>query len=388
MSLSGNDLGRRFGHRRRGLLALGLAVLTITGCGSSTGADSETDKPRVVDATQVLPANGSSEITLSGRIKAAEQTQLSFEISGKIERLTADVGDTFDAGETLAVLDDTRYQLVYQRSVATEEEAKAALEESKLAYGRQSSLREKGYTSQSQLDSAETSLNSARSRYESAIASRRLAERDLRLTELKAPFTGSVSRRQVEPSERVSPNQTVLDVISDREGFEVETSVAENLVSHLNAKSLHSITIPALGGEPVPASIKHIGTQPQSSNNYPIILTLEKPVDGLRSGMTAQVHLDVATGSKRTEEDSDGIAAVRVPLTALVYDAESKAHVLRLDEQNRLQRVDLQILATSERLAAVAGALSPGDRIVARGAEFVAEGQQVSVLGQGPERYN
>lgn len=367
-------------------MTISLLVLLLAGCGSSTGADGEAEKPRVVDTATVLPANGSSEITLSGRIKAAEQTELSFEISGKIERLTVDVGDSVEAGETLAVLDDARYQLEYDRAVATEQEAKAALEEARLAYKRLSSLREKGYTSQSQLDSAEASLESSRSRYESAVASRRLAARDLRLTELKAPFTGSVSQRHVEPAERVSPNQAVLDVISDRDGFEVETSVAENLVSHLNAKSLHTITIPALGGEPVPASIKHIGTQPQSSNNYPIILALEEPVVGLRSGMTAQVHLDIAAGDMHTIEAGD--SAVRVPLTALVYDTREQAHVLRLDEDNRLERIELDVLAVSEHIAAVAGALSPGDRIVARGAEFVSEGQKVAVMGQGPERYN
>ncbi|ENO16553.1 efflux RND transporter periplasmic adaptor subunit [Marinobacter nanhaiticus D15-8W] len=367
-------------------ITIPILALFIAGCSSSTGADSEEEKPRVVDAATVLPANGSSEITLSGRVKAAEQTELSFEISGKIERLTVDVGDNVEAGETLAVLEDARYQLEYDRAVATEQEAKAALDEARLAYNRQNSLREKGYTSQSQLDSAEASLESARSRYESAVASRRLAARDLRLTELKAPFSGSISQRHVEPAERVSPNQAVLDVISDRDGFEVETSVAENLVGHLNAKSLHTITIPALGGEPVPASIKHIGTQPQSSNNYPIILALEEPVGGLRSGMTAQVHLDIAAGDMQTLEEGD--SAVRVPLTALVYDTREQAHVLRLDEDNRLERIELDVLAVSEQIAAVAGALSPGDRIVARGAEFVSEGQKVSVMGQGPERYN
>lgn len=386
MSLS-NRVFPGTGGRVQGMgMAVSMLLLLVAGCSSSTGADGEAEKPRVVDTATVMPANGSSEITLSGRIKAAEQTQLSFEISGKIERLTVDVGDSFEAGETLAVIDDARYQLEYDRAVASEQEAKSAFEEAKLAYKRLSSLREKGYTSQSQLDSAEASLESSRSRYESAVASRRLASRDLRLTELKAPFTGSVSRRHVEPAERVSPNQTVLDVISEREGFEVETSVAENLVSHLNAKSLHTITIPALGGEPVPASIKHIGTQPQSSNNYPIILALEEPVDGLRSGMTAQVHLDIAAGDMHTIEAGD--SAVRVPLTALVYDTREQAHVLRLDEDNRLERIELDVLAVSEHIAAVAGALSPGDRIVARGAEFVSEGQKVAVMGQGPERYN
>lgn len=376
-----ND-GNRGGSFAAAVCVLG-GLLALSGCNSSAESAQVVDTPRVVDTTEVMAANSNSQVTLSGRVKAAEQTSLSFEISGEIEKLTVDVGDSFEAGDTLAVLGDARYQLVYDRSLAAEREAKAALDEAELDYNRQSGLKDKGYISQSRLDSARAALDTARSRYQSAVASRRLAERDLRLTALKAPFTGTVSQRPVEPSERVSPNQTILEVISDRDGFEVETSVPETLIGQLRAKSSQTITIPAVQGDPVKASIKQVGTQPQSSNNYPIVLTLDEPVSGLRSGMTAQVHLDV--GAAPTQPVGK---TVRVPLTALVYDSETAAHVLRLNADNKLEQVDLTILSTDHRIAAVAGALEPGETIVARGAEFVSAGETVAILGQGPERYN
>ncbi|TBW57971.1 efflux RND transporter periplasmic adaptor subunit [Marinobacter halodurans] len=370
------------GWRSVAVLLTVASLLLQAGCSSSAEPAEAADPPQVVDTAVVQPADGGSQVTLSGRVKAAEQTSLSFEISGEIERLSVDVGDSFEAGDTLAVLGDARYQLVYDRAVASEKEAKAALDEARLAFDRQSSLREKGYTSQSQLDSAQAQLDSARSRYESAVASRRIAARDLRLTALKAPFTGSVSQRYVEPSERVSPNQTVLDVISDRDGFEVETSVPETLIGQLRAHSKQTITLPALDNQPVPATIKHVGTQPQSSNNYPVVLTLQQPVEGLRSGMTAQVHLQVGDAAEAASK------AVRIPLTALLYDGDRSAHVLRLDADNRLEAVDLTVGAISGQQVAVTGNLDPGDRIVARGAEFVAPGDVVAELGQGPQRYN
>ncbi|WP_228276818.1 efflux RND transporter periplasmic adaptor subunit [Marinobacter sp. JSM 1782161] len=378
------DSKASMGSRARAARFWGVAVLigVLGGCTSSAGEQADETPPRVVDSTRVMPANGSTEVTLSGRITAAEQTSLSFEISGEIESLAVDVGDSFAAGDTLAVLDDARYQLEYQRSVAAEREAKATQDEAKLAYDRQNSLREKGYTSQSQLDSARASLDAARSRYESAMASRRLAERDLRLTALKAPFTGSVSQRRVEPSERVSPNQTILDVISDRDGFEVDTSVPETLIGRLHDGEPQQVHIPALGDERIPARIKHIGTQPQSSNNYPVVLTLPQPLDGLRSGMTAQVHLKLANG------EAEDATLVRIPLTALVYDGDEQAHVLRIGADCTLERVDVAIAHVDERIASVTGALQAGQRIVARGAEFVSPGETVDLMGQGPERYN
>lgn len=56
-----------------------------------------------------------------------------------------------------------------------------------------------------------------------------------------------MSRRRAEPAERVVAGQPVLEVISDREGFEVETSVPETLVDALALGSTHRILLPALG---------------------------------------------------------------------------------------------------------------------------------------------
>lgn len=337
--------------------------------------------PRVVDTAPVQSVGGGRKITFSGRARAAEQSALSFEVSGEIERLPVDVGDRFEAGQLLAQLDDTRYQLALERAVSSENEARANLRERELNHGRQRKLIDRGLVSRAQLDTARAALDTARSRYQAARASRRLAERDRQRTALKAPFAGSVSRRYREPSERVSANQAVLEVISERRGFEIVTSVPENLIDQLDVERRHSIALPALEAADIPARIRRIGSQPQSSNNYPLVLQPERPIPGLRSGMTAEVHLSVARPLSANGQ-------LAVPLTALVYGAGDAAHVLRVSPENQLEQVPVRVSALEGPRAMVAGDLSVGDRVVARGVEFVDAGDTVAVLGQGPERYN
>ncbi|MCW8126337.1 HlyD family efflux transporter periplasmic adaptor subunit [Microbulbifer halophilus] len=77
-------------------------------------------------------------------------------------------------------------------------------------------------------------------------------ERDRQRTALEAPFAGSVSRRCREPSERVSANQVVLEIISERRGFEIVTSVPENLIDQLDLERRHSIALPALDAADIP----------------------------------------------------------------------------------------------------------------------------------------
>lgn len=359
-------------------LLFGLA-LQLGGCSPETS--STTEIPTVVDSHEIQAANGPDITRLSGRVQAAEHTTLSFEIAGQIEHIAVDVGDRFDAGAPLATLDDERYRLVARQRRAEVREAEASLIEKRQDFRRQSSLAEKGYVSDTQLDTARAGLDTAESRHASAVAAREIATRDLSQTTLNAPFEGSVSARQAEPSERVAANQAILEVISDREGFEVETSVPETLVGDLSTGSPHSVSLPALGGATTPATLTRLGTQPRSSNDYPVTLSLDEPPEGVRAGMTAEIALSLADASQDA-------SVLPIPLTALVHDDKQHAHVLRIGDGGRLESVDVTVIDIGEERAKVRGELAPGERIVARGAEFVEPGQVVSLLGQGPERYN
>lgn len=107
--------------------------------------------------------------------------------------------------------------------------------------------------------------------------------------------------------------------------------------------------------------------------------------------MTARVELSL--DPRATEGDG----ALPVPMTALVFEQEDAgedgdgrrgAHVLRITDALTLERVAVEVVRLGEGQASVRGALAPGERIVARGVEFVRPGQTVSLLGHGPERYH
>lgn len=373
------------------VLLAGLSWLA-TGCSPEAGPPAE-PPPTVVDSHVIEAGNGAAITRLSGRVKAAERTALSFEIPGELNRLKVDVGERFTAGDVLAELDATRYRLVADQRRAERQEAEAVLREKRQDFRRQARLADKGYVSETRLDAARAALGTAESRLASARAALALAERDLTLTRLAAPFDGSVSRRRAEPAERVAASQPVLEVISDREGFEVETSVPETLVDALAPGSTHRVILPALGNAESAATLRHLGTQPRSSNDYPVILGVDAPPPGLRSGMTARVELSL----DERETESDGAPPLPVPMTALAFDLEReggdgdgrrRAHVLRITEDLTLERVAVEVVTMGEGRASVRGALAPGQRIVARGVEFVRPGQTVSLLGHGPERYH
>lgn len=355
-----------------------LSALLLGGCSPEPSASEPV--PKVVDTYVINGQSAASTTRLSGRVTAAEKSTLSFEVPGKIETLSVDVGETFAAGQPLAQLDKQRYQLVLGQREAEQREAAAALTEKRQDYQRHATLAEKGYVSQAQLDTVKAALDSARSRQQSATAALELARRDLNLTTLTAPFDGSVSQRMAEPSERVGANQPVLEVISDRQGFDVEGSVPETLIDSLVVGSRHRVTLPALGDTVLDATLRHLGSQPRSSNDYPLILHLLDPPEKIRSGMTAEIQL--------TMPDNGRSQGVLLPMAALVHGEGERRHVLRVTDDMTLEAVPVEVLRLGEAQVEVSGELSSGERIVARGTEFVRPGQTVSLLGHGPQRFN
>lgn len=361
-----------------------VAALTLPGCFSSGESAAEEPARRTVDVATVVSADRTRTVTLSGRVRAAEHAPLSFEVGGRVQYLELEIGDAFEEGQLLARLDDTPYRLALEKARAAAAEAAAQRQEQRLNFQRLSALRERDMISPSRLDEAEAALEMARSRHQSAQASVSIAERDLKQTALHAPFTGSISRRLAEPSERVPAGQPVYEIISDRNGFDVETHLPENLMDALDLGRPQRVYFPALG-ERVAAEVRHVGSQPTRSNSYPVLLRPDLPEGrALRSGMTAVVELTLRDG--RVFPSQSG-TWVKVPLTALRYPSDQVTDVLRVGQDNVLEAVPVSVQSTRDGSALVTGPLEAGERIVARGVEFVSPGDSVSVLGQGPERY-
>lgn len=358
-------------------------ALSLAGCSPASEPLDTSPSPLTVAVAEVQLAPSIARVTLPGRVEPSQKTTLSFEVPGQVTHLTLEAGDEFERGDTLARLNGDRYQLAFERSLATEEEARTTLADAQRELQRLVKLRRGGHTSEATLENAEAAVSSARARVDSAVASRKLAGRDLEQTSLQAPFDGTVARRHAEPGQRVAANQIVFDLVSSHNGFDVLVQVPENNIGRVQTQNTQAVTIPALDNARIMARVTHTGSHADTANHYPVILRLVGAVPGLRSGMTADVTFEIALGSAETPAGS-----LRVPLTSLRYPVESEPRVLRLDETNQLTSVPVTVVSVADNAVIVTGDLRVGERIVARGAEFVSEGDRVSVLGQGPERFH
>jgi RND family efflux transporter MFP subunit len=192
-------------------------------------------------------------ITATGTLGAREKSILSAKVSGRLQRLTVDIGSVVAPGDLLAQIEPKDYELGVQQAEAALGEARAAvglpaggdndsvqadqissvkqaravLEEATKNRERIRSLHTSGIAPQSELDTVEAAYTVAATRYELAVedahsriatvAQRRaeleLARKRLADTQLVAPFDGVVQSRPAGIGQYVAAGTPTIELV-------------------------------------------------------------------------------------------------------------------------------------------------------------------------------
>jgi RND family efflux transporter MFP subunit len=244
---------------RRGVVALAVTAATLASGGCDNGrpagatAPSEADTPRKV---RLIPAAAGTlpvTVTATGTLAAEDQVVLNTKVAGRLTELPVDLGSVVTAGDVIAVLDRTDFELrVEQARTALAQararlglpaedagdalkpgdaslvrQAKAVLEQQRLNRGRMVELHRDGIVAKSELDTAEADYRVAEARYNEAleevrsraalVAERRtqlrIAEQQLADATLRAPFDGAVRERHLSVGGYLDVGAAVVTIV-------------------------------------------------------------------------------------------------------------------------------------------------------------------------------
>lgn len=366
-----------------------LLLLGLAGCGAEE--EKAEAPPRAIKYHVLGDVEGAEVRRLAGVVKAGTRSNVAFEISGRIELMAKNVGDVVKKNDLLARLDPRPYELAVQQAEFTLSQAKASLEDARSKYGQQQKLRERGFATQTALDTATTNLRNAEGQVGIAQSQLDLRRRDLDKTSLLAPFEGAVARRRVEVFEEISPGAPIYELQTSGEN-EVEVSVSETLVRRIRLGQEVKISFPPLrainasAGDTPSANgvVTEISPQAGEANAFPVTLLLEKSPEGLRPGMSAEVALrfvgaatlqgfSVPLGAlKPQQSDETGAFA-----TAVVYVFNAETGTLR---ETPVRVVN--VIGNKPQIVGAKGPteLKPGDIIASAGVGHMHDGMQVRLL--------
>ena len=327
----------------------------IAGCDNAPVPE-EADR-RPVKLYTVVTGGQARTYEFPAIIEASTSSDLTFDVPGKIVRLTVDQGDFVRAGTVIAQLDQTiaRNQLVQAREQY--EAAQDAFRRADALVGEGAIPRAVHVQRETQRDTARAELDNAREQLEKTV--------------LRAPFSGRVARRLPEPFEYVSPQQPVVTLQtagSAKAVVQVPSSIVAN--AEQRAPINAAIALDSLPDRRFAARFGSFATDAtRQSLTYEATFLFDPPSGALiLPGMTGTLHVEL---------DTDDAEMPAVPLEAIV-GRDEKTFVWRVDRRTgaiALRRVTVGKGAGG--MLPVTAGIGRGDLIVAAGLANLEEGMKV-----------
>ena len=282
-------------------------------------------------AGQRLPAAGpatarvarrdfASAVQATGAVKpqVGAEVRVGARISGKLQRLPANIGGSVTQGQVIAELDKADLEaVVAQRraDVAVGEarvaDAEARLKLAELELERARSLRTDQIGSQQELDSAvmtfavaQAALRLAQRQVEATTAARQEAEARLSYATITAPISGVIGSVSTQEGETVSAGLSAPTFVTliDLNRLQVDAFVDEVDIGKVRLGQHALVTVDTFPGKEFEGKVAAIypkAVLQENVVNYDVVLEIQTPYAGLlRPDMTANVTilLEARTG--------------------------------------------------------------------------------------------
>lgn len=234
-----------------------------------------------------------TELVMPGTVQALSQATVRAKLSAEIRVVRVREGEPVQVGEVLAEFDTAALKVQLAERTAALESARAQLIQSQRTREANAQLVKQNFISQNAFDTADAAFQAQAAAVEAAQA--QLAQTQLLLTDavVRAPIGGHVSKRHVQPGEKVSFDAPLIGII-DLSRLEVQTQAPVSDVASIVPGARAVVSIEGLPDRPIDGRVERVnpGTEPGTrSINFYVSMPNEASV--LRAGMFAKVRLRV-----------------------------------------------------------------------------------------------
>ena len=364
-------------RRGRTIASLAAALTLVAAAAACRGGDAGDAKAEAAPAPTtvgteniVVAANAelASGPAISGNLQAAQEATVRAQISGTVLQTLVDEGSRVATGTLLARIDDRtiRDQYLSARSGVTSAQSAADVAQRNLE--RNERLATAGAIADRDLESSRSQNVAAQSQLADAKARLTLQEKQLSDAQIRAPFSGIVSRRQVSGGDVVQPGGEMFIVV-DPTTMRLEAAVPANQLAAIKIGSPVSFSVSGYPEREFTGKITRINpTADPTTGQVRVVVSVPNAGNNLVGGLFAEGRV----ASERRN-------ALVAPTTAVDVTGV-KPFVVRLKD-GKVERVDVELGLRdeeSERVEIKAG-LAPGDTLLVGAARGITPGTPVRV---------
>lgn len=318
-------------------------------------------KPPLVKVQKIEFSDAAQVDKFSGVVRGRYETNLSFQVGGKIISRNVQTGSVVRAGDVLMTLDPKDLASQAQNAQAQVASARAQLQLAQANLERYTQLFNSEAIAAAILDQYKTQYDAAFANYNAAVAQAQQTQNALEYTTLTANADGVISEISAEIGQVVAAGQTVLTLVQTN-NFEVAVDIPENKISSVYIGQPVSITFWAIG-DVISGSVREISPVANSaSRTFTVKISLPE-IQNVLLGMTANVLFRANTAQ-----------VIVLPLSAIHQTGHDAQVWIVADGKVSLKKI--KVAAFADNAVQVQGLYS-GDVVVVAGGQKLRDGQSV-----------
>ena len=338
-------------------VGVGALVYSFGGFGASAAQG-----PEYLTATAAV-GDVTAEIAATGTLAATSRTAVAFGLDAwivndgvsspasqatfRVTEVTAAVGSTVKAGDTLAVAESP--DLERQLTAATYDQESAQLS---LSNAEDTLEEAEDDDDTTQIRQATISRNNALKQVADADAKVAEIGAQLAAATLTAPIGGVITEVNIATGFDAPAGAAI---VIDAPGFQVTTDVVESDLASVEVGQTATVSIDAVGADVTGTvtAISPLATQGGSVVSYPVTVVLDETPEDAHAGMSADVTITTAT--------AEGVLTVP---TAALQGTEGNYRVRTLAVDGTVTAVPVEVGLATASLAEITSGLSAGTTVV------------------------
>ncbi|KUO75256.1 MAG: hypothetical protein APF77_22330 [Clostridia bacterium BRH_c25] len=407
------------------LVLILIPVFLFAGCAKKDVPASGTSEEKIkyVKTTEVKTMDFGNKLVLPGKIQPKESALVTAKVSGTVLTVKADMGSRVKLGDLLCKIDDTVYELQYEKAAAGLKNAQITLErlkdygkDSKLGpqqielartqyntakinydssekeYYRTKSLYDSSVISQAEFEQWESQYNLIKEQFESAKSNLsqvernhgfdvqgaeialKIAQNDYQMakenyndTSVLSPISGIVVSRSASVGENAAPGTPVFSVVN-LDTVYLESGVSEQSIGSLKEGQEVAVTIDALSGHSFVGKLTNISPAlDEKTSTYPVKVEIENKDNLIKAGMFGT--MEIVTDSHKN--------ALAIPKEAVLQ--ESGSYYAFVAKSGKAVKRAIKLGFSEKEYYEVLQGLETGEQIVIVGNGDLKDGEKVEI---------
>ncbi len=236
------------------------------------------------------PVDLQKTLPLSGALRAVDMASVKARVAADVREVLVREGEAVKSGQVIVKMDATEYLARVEQARGNLNSARAQLDIATKNRDNNRTLVEKGFISRNAFDNSASQYAAAEANVEAAKGALDVVQKSLNDTVIRTPISGMVAMRYVQPGEKVSADNKLLDIV-DLRRMELEAAVPTSDIANVALNQRVVLRIEGLP-QPFEGKVARINPATQAGSRSVLVYVLIDNTQGLlRAGMFAEAQL-------------------------------------------------------------------------------------------------